>query len=150
MTDTQRYLARVRPLALVAMTTGEGKPLAVADRLSPPQEKQASDVQSPARIAADAVSRLPFRAKDCPASPPRPAGVAGVGLSPAERRRLAHLSPAAIAAVDRVVAKLGDGTAEPRHAASPGAGQVHFRRRQETLAGIRVLKSGTLAAAAQG
>ena len=112
MRDEPRYLARVRTLALAAMATAEGKSLYVAAGSAPPAPP----------------APLPRR------SPPRPAGVAGDGLSPTERRRLAHLSPAAIAAIDRVVAKLGDGTARHGTAKPVGQEQVHFRRRQKTLA----------------
>jgi len=116
------------------MATAEGKPLYVAaGSASAPPAASGSDNSLPGsepeqgRLTRPATPR-PRR------SPPRPAGGAGVGLSPEERRRLAHLSPAAIAAVDRVVAKLSDRTAETRHAAEPGQEQVHFRRRQKTLA----------------
>ncbi len=104
-------LARVRSLALAAMATAEGKPLHVAARSAPPAP--------PAPLPRS--------------SPPRPAGVAGDGLSPSERRRLSHLSPAAIAAVDRVVAKLGRDTT--RHGTEPPVGKKveHFRRSQKTL-----------------
>ena len=112
MRDEPRYLARVRTLALAAMATAEGKPLYVAaGSASPPP--------------AASLPRHSLR---------HSAGVAGGHLSPSERRRLAHLSPAAIAAVDRVVAKLSDRTAETRHAVEPGQDRVHFRRRQKTLA----------------
>ena len=111
MSDTRIMLARVRSLALAAMATGEGKPLHVAVRSATPPPA----AKPPRRLS------------------PRPAGVAGVGLSPAELLLLAHVKPSLIAVMDRVVAKLGDGTAEARHAERPGQEQVHFRRRQKTL-----------------
>lgn len=121
MSDSQHYLARVRSLALAAMATADGKPLRVAASSAPPPPPAPLPRRSSPRPAGVAANRLPAGERLRPLHQV-PAGdllghylsctaaVAGVGLSTAERRQLAHLSPAAIAAIGRVVAKLSDGT----------------------------------------